>query len=1085
MRMEAGDGGRLVAKGCSWYCKDMDFAEIRDDEEDGVLAERPGCLRGLFRLLLFLLVTLFAVVALIPTLLSSDGGRKWALTKVNAAVAPAQVTCGKWSLGWFRSPVLEKVGYVDAESGADIKVEQVVFDRGLLRLLPVGVMNLGEVTLKRPDIAVSLVPQTKVVSTKGAAKETKKGFFFLPVVDVAAVLNAEDGRVTVTGPAPVPFVAEQVAGSVTLTSYKRPIAMQTRMRIGGGTLALEGHVQSLKDFYKGTVLEQPERLTLKLLGVDLTAFRPLLQYATGEPWVCSGVAEGVLTAAIKGKSRGGLEGGLMVTGLSVAGAGQPRSPKGDVALMVDLGYDKKVVQVAKFEFSSPWVRADAKGTLQAGSKAGVMTGSIQAKATVHLADVARDFAPVLGLSKGFKIQKGELRATFVLEGSEEAMRVDASAMTADLAMTIDGEPLVLKPEPSLVFKAKFPYGAWPEVETFRFKAPFADVYGSGRFDAAVVKGKLDLTRFSRDFKRMLKESPPMVGSAYLDVTSKREKDGVAVTSFLKLSDVAAELRPGQRTVVSQGTLKFEGRVPLKQGKPVGEVLDAAFELTLENGKVAGGWKRLVPAGTSRPLQVRGFALTSDMDVGSVRRLLGGFIPAPVQRRMTAWQGRMIANATAEAAGGVMKARLNAAGQQLVAGVDDGVWRVPDIRLEGVVTQGGPTEGVRVELTATGGGSLERDGETVFAERSARVVADATVAADGNRVQVSKLAVSSGLFELETQGEVTELSTRCLVTAKGNAALDFGAVTQWLEVKGFDEFAMTGRTLREFRFASPVAGGLATVLAEGELSGAASVGSFKGLGLTAGPADASFLLSKGLLKVAYEPALNGGKLRLVPEVEVGGRGGAFGFPAKTRLLENVTLTQKMMDTLLVNMNPLLQGSTVLGGTVTLDLRSCHVVPGLTVDKGVAVDMDVLLKQLKLEMGPSLRELLSMIKVKERVYEVDQLPVHVVIKEGRIHMDPVKMVIDKQPVVCSGWVAFDGTIKYLIEVPVTERLAGGMAGKMLKGAVIKIPVAGTVMEPRLDTSAVQDTLGSLLKSAVGEQAVEKVGSFLEKLQRELNK
>ncbi len=1063
----------------------MDFAEIRDEEDDDFLKERPGCLPGFLRLSLFVLVTLFLIVALIPTLMSSDGGREWALAKVNSVVAPAKVSCETWSLGWVRAPVLEKLGYVDAARGVDIKVEQVSFDRGLLRLLPVGVLDLGKVTLKRPEVIGSLLPEAHPSKTKVGTQGSKKGFFFLPVVDVAALLAVENGCVKVTGLVPEPFVAEQVAGSLTLESYKKPIALQTQMKVGGGTLALEGRVQSLKDIFKETELEQPERLTLKLVAVDLTAFRSLIQQVAGEPWVHSGVAEGALTVVIKGKDQCSVEGGLLVNGLSVAGAGQPLSPKGDVALMVDIGYDKKVIQIAKFELSSPWVRAEASGTLQAGTKVGVMTGSIQAKANLYLSAVTRDFASVFGLSKGFKMQKGELIATFAMEGNDTAMRVDAKATTAELAMTIDGEPLVLKPEPSLIFKAKFPYGSWPEVESFHLKLPFADVYCSGRFDAAVVKGKLDLTRFSRDFKRMLKECPPMVGSAYLDVATKRDSGGVALTSFLKLSEVAAELRLGQRMVIPQGTLKLSGRVPLREGKPENEVQDVTFELSLENGKVAGGWKRFVPGGKERPLLLRGFTLTSDMELGSVRRLLGGFIPSSAQRRMNEWQGHVIANATAEAAAGVVKARMNAAGQQLVAGVDDGMWHVPDIRLEGSLTQGGAKEGLRVELTATGGGALVRDGETVFSEKSVRVVADAALAPDGDSVKVSKLNITSGLVDLETEAKVTEVATRCVVTAEGKAALDFGAVTQLLAADGIDEFSMTGREKRGFRFVSPLAGGLATVLSEGDFSGAAFLGSFKGLGLSTGPADAAFRLSKGVLKVAYEPMLNGGKLRLVPEAEVGGRGGALNFPAKTRLLENVTLTQGMVDTLLVNMNPMFQGSTVLGGTVTLDLRSCNIVSGVKPDKGVAVDMDVLFKQLKLEMGPSLLELLSMVKVKERIYEVDQLPVHVAIKDGRVNMDPVRMMIDKQPVTCGGWVAFDGTIKYLIEVPVTERLVGGTAGRMLKGAVIKIPVSGTVNEPRLDTSALQNTLGSLLKSTVGEHAVEKVGSFLERLQKELQK
>ena len=98
----------------------MDFADIRDEEEDGGLQRRPSCLLGLVRLLLVLLVPLLVVAALIPTLLSSDAGRQWALKRVNGMIAPAAVSVERWSLGWFTAPVLENVAYLDPERGADV-----------------------------------------------------------------------------------------------------------------------------------------------------------------------------------------------------------------------------------------------------------------------------------------------------------------------------------------------------------------------------------------------------------------------------------------------------------------------------------------------------------------------------------------------------------------------------------------------------------------------------------------------------------------------------------------------------------------------------------------------------------------------------------------------------------------------------------------------------------------------------------------------------------------------------------------------------------------------------------------------------
>ena len=69
----------------------MQFDAIRDDEVDEAAEERKGCLRGGLQLILFLLVPLVVLVALIPTLLSMDGGRRWVLASINKAAEPARV----------------------------------------------------------------------------------------------------------------------------------------------------------------------------------------------------------------------------------------------------------------------------------------------------------------------------------------------------------------------------------------------------------------------------------------------------------------------------------------------------------------------------------------------------------------------------------------------------------------------------------------------------------------------------------------------------------------------------------------------------------------------------------------------------------------------------------------------------------------------------------------------------------------------------------------------------------------------------------------------------------------------------------
>jgi hypothetical protein len=117
----------------------------------------------------------------------------------------------------------------------------------------------------------------------------------------------------------------------------------------------------------------------------------------------------------------------------------------------------------------------------------------------------------------------------------------------------------------------------------------------------------------------------------------------------------------------------------------------------------------------------------------------------------------------------VKARLNAAGLALAARVEDGVWRVPDVRVEGSVTRDGAARGTAIALTAQGGATLERDGEVVFAEPAVRVTAQAVVAAGGAGVKVSKLDVASSVFAMESEAAASELAGRCLVTAQGRRA----------------------------------------------------------------------------------------------------------------------------------------------------------------------------------------------------------------------------------------------------------------------------------------------------------------------------
>jgi|GEM_PF-1286153 len=1075
----------------------MDFSKIREDEHEQEEltqdpAGKPGCLLRATRVALVALLVLLLLAGLAPTLLSSAAGREWALRKINASVAPAEVAVEQWSLGWFRAPVLDKVCYTDVAKGVDFKAEQVVFDRGLLRLLPIGALNLGRVTVKKPDIVATLARGAPPPAVAVAGTGAKPSKAVLPIAGMSGTLVLENGQLTVNGAGAHGFSAQQLNAEVTVPSWREPVGVAFQASLGNGTVALDGRLASLE----ALTLKQggtAETLTLKLANVNLAAFSPLLQQFSDGVWFDSGEANGTLTFSVASASQFGLAGSMMVSGLSIANAKRAPSPKTDVVLVADVDCTEGKADIRQFALQSPWVNAEAKGTLAFGTKETRMLGAVDVLAVSDLPALVRDFGTVLGFSPAFDMQAGSVKMGFTIHAREDAVGVDAALLMEGLGMRFENEPLVLKPEPSFLLKAVLPYDRMPEIVEMKLRAPFAELDASGRLDNAQMKGFLNLTMFSRDFRRVFKSLPLMVGDIKLDASTQPGSNGrIPFAATLNAKDLVAEFKPGARLVVPQGVLKASGFLA-EEEKRFSEFYDAAFDLTMDGGNASGTFSHLAfaRADVPMPFQLRGFSMKSEFALASLRWLIGGFLSEGLRAKAAGWDGQVFLNATAEIANGVTRARLDTAGQHLHtkdASTNITV-HIPDVRLSSVITQERADGEIHAGTDLIASVALFRDKKAVFAENDVKLKADLRIAPDFERVQAKTLTFSSDLLGFQGSVDATALKSRCVVAAQGKLTVDCERVTHLLDAQGFDErmqWTLTGRAARDFKFKAPLAGGLDTLFAEGEMDAAVFIQSFKGMGFDAGASDLSMKLSRGVMKVAYTPPLNNGKLKCVPEFAFERGNLTCVLPPKTRLLENVQVTQGVMDYWLINVFPVFKGSIVQDGGATLDIASFKYVNGSTTpDKGLSADSTLSLKNPRLVLGPVMRDLLALMKIKNTAWQTGQMSIHTVIKDGRLHIDPIKVEIEKQPMTFSGWTTLNGDINYLVEVPLTERLLGKNASFSLVGKTVQLPVTGTLTSPKVDTRALVKALASVVTEAVVEEATDRVNEFLDKLRKELQK
>jgi hypothetical protein len=1154
----------------------MDMSGLdRDRESDGAAAKpKPARKRrgGGMRVLGVILILLLLTVALLPRILSSAGARAAVLARVNTRLAPGSLDVHDWTLRWLSPLRFEGISFQDPARGLEARLTSVTVSHGLLRLLPFGGLKVGEVTVERPEIRMNLPPPATTGQEKDpAAAKPKAG---LPVSDLSLRLTVVQGSVEFVTASAGACKLEQLAAALDVTSLREPVMIKAEGRLPleerAGRVTVEGGIQSPLCFLTGSEAP-PEKLSCTVSELDLRVLQPLLQAFTGQPWIRSGMADGRVALTLQ--QNGGtaqVDAEMTVRRFSVSVPGRSDTPAGDLIFRADLTRQASGIDIRSFTLTSPWIGAAAQGQLAAGTAGAPPLGRVRAKADVNLAALVRDFGPLLKLSDNLKVERGRLTADIDVDATPEGRTAGLVVETSDLSVRLGSESVVIAPPPSLRARVRMAANQPPEVSELSVVLPFAQLNGKGRLDAATLSGRVDLTKFSRDFSKLLKDCPPMVGQIELRAETRREADFVHAHAVATATDLAAKLKVAKpaphlaQVVIQKGALTFDGRVPMRNGQMAPEIEQAVWSLDADGCRLNGEWARLVPPGKDRKLVLQGFKTRVEVDLAAAASTAQPVLPLPDGAVLG---GKWIANATAEASDQLVKARFTTAVSGLV--LTTTAWNIsdPDVRAEGALEWNGASQelkatGIKVSslplkaevptwlvrlptsaqktgaamsgrasgtldigaLTAwrrppkdakqalpvmrgratfeaqaaTGGEGSRVDldaavenlfvmapGAKPYEEKRAELKAVAGLSADGQSLTLDSVRVKSALAEIVCAGKIGALQKEKQCDVSGTVTVDLAAVTTWLQAQGLTQVRLTGRQARPFELHGALGNGPQALLSFGRASGAVAISSVETLGLKAGPADFAFTLDKGVASLRYEPALEDGWLRLKPSVQVAVKPMVLDMPRETKVLENVPLTQGLVDELLARVNPLLRQCTALGGRVDFIVRDCRVPLGPEARQTAALNVQINLRDVKLMPNGALAELISLAGMEQKAISIRQYTIHAEVRDGRVRPQPITIPINDTPVVFSGSVGLDGTLVYAADVPLAEGLVGREAWKYLKGEHVRVPVAGTLGSIRLDSEAARAEIKRVVRKAIEKAAVDKLGGLFDQLREDVNK
>ncbi len=133
----------------------MEPKESVSGETTPVAAKKHRFLRVLAGGIAGLAVLVLLILFITPLLLSSSGGRRFLLGRINQSV-DGQVGMDEFSVGWFSGVKLTNLTYASDDGATEVKVGRIE-THPRYRALVGGRVDLGKTVIDRPEVFLKLL----------------------------------------------------------------------------------------------------------------------------------------------------------------------------------------------------------------------------------------------------------------------------------------------------------------------------------------------------------------------------------------------------------------------------------------------------------------------------------------------------------------------------------------------------------------------------------------------------------------------------------------------------------------------------------------------------------------------------------------------------------------------------------------------------------------------------------------------------------------------------------------------------------------------------------------------------------------
>ena len=1077
-------------------------------------------------------VLLAAAVWFAPVVVARTALKQTLLDKALADL-DGRATVGGASLGWLSPVVLTDLRVADPAGETVLTAESVTSSKTLLQLAR-DRADLGTFTVSKPVAHVRTEPGSSNVERLIAKYLADDGSPPQPTRP-AVVLVVAGGRLvqTETG-TPGESVLDPVEAKVSVPASKaEPVALEVKAA-AGGTVAGE------------LTLGTPMAGKLTAERFPLVAVGPLVRRFV--PGVRAGGALTADLSGHTGAAAS-VHGWAGVRGLSLEApwlAGDTLR-LASVELPLDVTVAGGEVEVKKADLTCDVGKLSASGKFPLDGTAEEYAGraGLTAAADLDVAKLAALLPRLVRLKPGTALTDGRLTAKLTSVAAADGTRWQGDISTTAVRGTRDGRQLAWDQPLTATFVGRLGADRRPVFDKLEARSDVAAVNARGNLDKFAAAANIDLDRLAARLSEFADLGGwKLAGTAQVQANGETAAGGkFALAARADLTGVTATDPAGRGltepaavvTVRASGVRDKAGHLRLEVGEA--DVTAAGDELKV---------RLLEPVADVRSARAGRATATVSGDLQRWRRRAAAFVALPPDVQVSG-AGTVAAEAILSEAGlravltglNLRDVRFRGYGLDLdepsVTGAGELTWeRASDVvmvtsarlvcptatvttarldlspRVAGTAEIAGrlgrltaplklstPLDGVaagRVILNGRGGfdADLKVDqfvygppARPVWAEPWVKVRGRGRLADDALRFDA--LAVEKDGANAEATGTLAGLTAAPTLDLVGTVSYDLQRLEGQLRNYLGAGATVSGRGQKPFRLRGPAGGAL------DQLAGEAAVGwqAVKAYGFDVGPAEVKATLDRGRVNLSPVQAnFGGGTVRVEPALDLNQPDYPLSF-AKGTIIDHAKLTPQATAGALGYALPAIANAARAAGTMSFQLEDNRVP--LANPDAAQVRGKLTLHDADLTAGPVFAQVLTLLEAKTTsVTMAKEQVVPVAVDKGRVYHDNFALTFGQTVVKSKGSVGLaDQSLQLELDLPVPPRAYEGPLKnnprllEAIKKQTIRVPVGGTLNQPRLDKGAFDAAVAQVVRGVAKDAGRGLADDFLKRGLGELQK